>query len=115
MWDIGFDPGTQITIGRAWPIFAGERGEYELLAGGPAASRLAAMAASGNEGYMLPEQVWDEHPPSGQPGFPAGEGTFAATPLAWTHAQFLRLAWSLEAGRPVEQPSVVARRYPRRP
>jgi glucoamylase len=34
-----------------------------------------------------------------------------ATPLAWTHAQFVRLAWSVEAKRPVEQPSIVACRY----
>jgi hypothetical protein len=27
------------------------------------------------------------------------------------HAQLVRLAWSVDAGRPVEQPSVVARRY----
>jgi glucoamylase len=60
---------------------------------------------------MLPEQVWDEFPPSGKSGFPIGEGTFSATPLAWTHAQFVRLAWSIQAGRPVEQPSIVAERY----
>ena len=41
----------------------------------------------------------------------AGEGTFSATPLAWTHAQFVRLAWSIDAGRPVEQPAIVACRY----
>src|SRR5215213_6215892 len=84
-WDIGFDPGSQATIGRIWPIFAGERGEYELLAGDSASSRLQSIADSGNEGYMLPEQVWDENPPSGDSGFPKGEGTFSATPLAWTH------------------------------
>jgi glucoamylase len=118
-WDIGFEPcgvstctQQQATIGRAWPIFAGERGEYELAAGQPGASaRLASIANAGNEGYMLPEQVWDDNPPSGQPGFPTGEGTFSATPLAWTHAQYVRLAWSIEAGSPVEQPPIVACRY----
>jgi len=110
-WDIGFDPGSQATIGRIWPIFAGERGEYELLAGDSASSRLQSIADSGNEGYMLPEQVWDENPPSGDSGFPKGEGTFSATPLAWTHAQFVRLAWSIQDDRPVEQPQIVACRY----
>ena len=106
------DPDTFETIGRIWPIFAGERGEYELLAGdrGAAASRLASMAGAAGEGWMIPEQVWDENPPSGS-GFPRGEGTLSATPLAWSHAQFIRLAWSLDAGRPVEQPRVVACRY----
>ena len=121
-WDIGFPTcdtlpqpclRSQKTIGRVWPIFAGERGEYELAAGGStsAAERLASIARTGNAGYMLPEQVWDENPPSGQSGFSPGEGTFSATPLAWTHAQYVRLAWSIDAGEPVEQPSVVAERY----
>jgi glucoamylase len=115
-WDVS-DPGSGLTIGRIWPIFAGERGEYELLAGSGRAARraasrqLAAIAASGNEGFMIPEQVWDENPPSGRPGFRRGEGTFSATPLAWSHAQFIRLAHSIDAGRPVELPRIVARRY----
>jgi glucoamylase len=111
-WGIS-QPDTFRTLGRIWPIFAGERGEYEQLAGDKAAAqgRLESMAAAANEGYMQPEQVWDENPPSGQPGFPRGEGTFSATPLAWTHAQFIRLAWSIDAGTPVERPSVVACRY----
>jgi len=29
----------------------------------------------------------------------------------WTHAQYLRLAWSLESGEPIERPSVVTCRY----
>jgi hypothetical protein len=34
-----------------------------------------------------------------------------ATPLAWTHAQFIRLARDVEAGRVLEQPAIVAQRY----
>jgi glucoamylase len=99
---------TQQTAGRAWPIFAGERGEYELLAGtGDPAARLRAMAATANDGRMIAEQVWDQAPPSGQPGSPAGQGTRSATPLTWSHAQLVRLAWSIQDGAPVEQPSVV--------
>jgi glucoamylase len=110
--DGGPFPGPGNT-GRLWPIFAGERGEYELAAGDRAAARarLGAMAATAGDGLMLPEQVWDEHPPSGTPGFPPGEGTGSATPLGWTHAQFIRLAWSIDAGRPVERPDVVSCRY----
>ena len=40
-----------------------------------------------------------------------GKGTRSATPLAWTHAQFVRLAWSIQAGKPIERPSIVACRY----
>ncbi len=111
-WD-SFPPDTRATRGRAWPIFAGERGEYNLAAGGTANAQLAAMAGAANEGGLIPEQVWDDQPPSGTPGFPKGEGTLSATPLAWSHAQFVRLAWSIEAGHPIEQPSLVACRYVR--
>ncbi|MBV8949011.1 MAG: hypothetical protein JO046_13040 [Solirubrobacterales bacterium] len=112
-WDVGFPPGSQTTIGRAWPIFAGERGEYELAAGHGAAAQLHAMAAAANAVGFIPEQVWDQNPPSGQPGFAPGTPTFSATPLAWSHAQFIRLAWSIAAGHPVEQPTIVACRYVR--
>jgi glucoamylase len=56
---------------------------------------------------MLPEQVWDQYPPAIAPGTP----TFSATPLAWTHAQYIRLAWNVQAGRVTEQPAAVAARY----
>jgi glucoamylase len=57
--------------------------------------------------------VWDHNPPADRasPPFVPGEPTFSATPLAWTHAQFLRLARSIDAGAPVETPQVVACRY----
>jgi glucoamylase len=120
-WNFGFpaNPTEQwennVTIGRIWPIFAGERGEYEIAAGQSAAarSRLASVARAGGDGHMIPEQVWDQFPPSGRPGFPKGEATLSASPLAWSHAQFVRLAWSIDAGHPVERPSVVASRYAR--
>ncbi len=102
--------GTAGNRGRLWPIFAGERGEYELLTGNDRAARgrLRSIANTANSGRLLPEQVWDDQPP---PGYTPGTPTFSATPLGWTHAQLVRLAWSLDAGHPVEQPSVVAKRY----
>jgi len=108
-WNVIWPTPTR-TYGRLWPIFAGERGEYELLAGDPASARnrLRTIAATANSGLMLPEQVWDTSAPD---GVRPGTGTTSATPLAWTHAQYVRLAWSLEEGRPVEQPTVVACRY----
>jgi glucoamylase len=69
------------------------------------------MAAAANDGLMLPEQVWDGRPPSSGTRFQPGHGIFSATPLAWTHAQFVRLALSIDAGAPVERPRVVACRY----
>ncbi len=107
-------PEVKTTHGRLWPIFAGERGEYELLRGDrrSAAGRLRDMARTASETLTLPEQVWDERPPV--PREKPGTATASATPLAWTHAQYLRLARSLEHGAPVEFPSVVAERYVRR-
>lgn len=95
-------------VGRLWPLLSGERGEYELAAGRQGASYLATMAGAANAGYMIPEQVWDQ--PDAH-GLTFGEGTGSATPLAWSMAQFVRLARSIDAGAPVEQPSWVADRY----
>ena len=108
-WNVNWPTPTR-TYGRLWPIFAGERGEYELLAGDQASARarLSTIAATANSGLMLPEQVWDNAAP---PGERPGTGTGSATPLVWTHAQYLRLARSVEEGHPIEQPSVVACRY----
>jgi glucoamylase len=108
------DPGSHKTIGRGWPLLGGERGEYELLAGAKAtaAGRLVTMGkAADDASHLMAEQVWDHNPPGGSDGFTPGEPTLSATPLAWTHAQFLRLAASLDAGAPIETPQVVACRY----
>jgi len=99
----------QSSFGRLWPLLTGERGEYELLAGQDAAPYLAAMAASANEGGLLPEQVWDNQAPGGTPGFAIGTPTTSATPLEWTHAQYIRLAVDMAAGTAVERPLVVCR------
>jgi glucoamylase len=111
-WDVN-RPDIPRTYGRLWPIFDGERGEYELLAGDPALARqrLGTMAATASSTLLLPEQVWDNRPPVGSGGPTPGTPTTSATPLAWTHAQFVRLAWSLAAGHPVEEPAPVACRY----
>jgi len=105
------DPWFLAGRGRAWPLLAGERGEYNLAAGRNAMPQLRAVAASGNDGLLLPEQVWDVTGDPTRWGFREGEGTLSATPLAWTHAVFVRLALSISAGSPVETPAIVACRY----
>ena len=111
-------------VGRLWPIFTGERGEYELRAraddvdgfGGTDESALEpdalleTMAGFGNDGLMLPEQVWDREYRTDY-GWEFGEGTGGATPLAWSMAGFVRLAHGVDAGEPVETPAVVRERY----
>jgi len=106
-WDI-FQTAARQTRGRVWPLLTGERGEYELIAGGSADPYLDTIANTANDGLMLPEQVWDDKPPEGEE---SGKGTRSATPLAWTHGQFVRLAQSIDAGRPLERPAIVACRY----
>jgi glucan 1,4-alpha-glucosidase len=93
-------------IGRLWIIFAGERGEYELASGRDAHSYLDAMQKMSNAGGMLAEQIWDR-PDSPQPWLKFGQGTGSATPLAWTNAQFVRLAIAVKEGKLPELPSVV--------
>ena len=107
-------PGSRQTIGRGWPLLTGERGEYALAAGIAAQQYLDTMAnvAEDSGGHVIAEQVWDHNPPASTgPRFVPGENTFSATPLAWSHAQFIRLAHSIDAGRPVETPRIVACRY----
>jgi glucoamylase len=112
-WEFGLADDSFITLGRAWPLLNGERGEYQLAAGdlAGAGTQLAAIASAAGPGFMLPEQVWDNQPPAGTDGFVPGTPTFSATPLAWTHAQFIRLARDAAAGRILEQPEAVASRY----
>jgi len=100
-------------VGRLWPLLTGERGEYELANGRDARPYLDAMAGFANDGRMLPEQVWDRPEPP-RPHLRFGEGTGAATPLAWTSAGFIRLALGIAEGRLLGQPKVVADHFEKR-
>jgi glucoamylase len=100
-------------IGRIWPIFTGERGEYEVARGRDATIYLDAMSNFANSGGMIPEQVWDQANPT-ESRFVFGSGTGSATPLAWSMAQFIRLVACVEERRIVEQPAVVADHFLKR-
>jgi glucoamylase len=97
--------------GRLWILLTGERGEYELARREKSLARkhLDAMMSFANDGLMIPEQVWDRESPAAE--FHFGSGTGSATPLAWSMAQFIRLAMNLKSGRNVETPRIVAARY----
>ncbi|WP_096086351.1 glucan 1,4-alpha-glucosidase [Agaribacterium haliotis] len=104
--------------GRVWPFFSGERGHYELAAAGENAditelrnTYVAAMEFFANEGLMLPEQVWDGVGSSGKRQFNKGQGTNSATPLAWTHAEYVKLLRSLHDVKVWDHYSIVADRY----
>lgn len=108
-------------IGRPWPFLTGERGEYEVALQNSKQSSLPAavygpevlleaLAQAANEGYLIPEQIWDGDDLS-QWHLKAGEGTGSATPLAWAMAQYIRLAHCIAENRVVEQLDVVADRF----
>ncbi|KJY99681.1 glucan 1,4-alpha-glucosidase [Pseudoalteromonas ruthenica] len=93
--------------GRVWPFFTGERGHYEIAAANAVRGGVTAqdyqriqhtyvfgMEAFANKGMMLPEQVWDGVGVNPF-GYELGEGTNSATPLAWTHAEYVKLLRSL--------------------
>ena len=93
--------------GRVWPFFTGERGHYEIAAAKLQDGELTdsqferikntyvlGMESFANQGMMLPEQAWDGV--GANPfEYQMGEGTNSATPLAWTHAEYIKLLRSL--------------------
>ncbi len=113
--------------GRLWALLSGERGQHEIAkcesrVSAPktcrrARSRLDNMLGFANEGLMIPEQIWDRRQTPKNvdtqfvPDLKFGEGTGSATPLAWSMAQFIRLAVNLKAGRNLDTPSIVYDRY----
>lgn len=105
--------------GRVWPIFTGERGHYELARAIDEdrfeKSELVKVFVKGmeyfaNQGYMLPEQVWDGVGVN-IAGYETGEGTNAATPLAWSHAEYVKLLRSINDQKVWDIHPLVKARY----
>ena len=94
-----------LTRGRPWPLLTGERGVYAVAVGDEttATALLRSLEGFANEGGMFSEQVWED----------TGEGTGSATPLVWTHAEYLVLWRSWRDGAVTDLPGLVARRYGR--
>lgn len=96
--------------GRPWPLLSGERGHYELARGKSPLPYLESMAAMCGPGGMIPEQVWDADAlPEFDlyPGKPSG----SAMPLAWAHAEFVKLVYSWGLKRPFDRPVSAWERY----
>jgi glucoamylase len=66
------------------------------------------MANAVNDGYLMPEQIWDRVDIS---CFGLGKPTGSAAPLMWAEGQYVRLAQSIDAGHNVETPLVVQAHY----
>lgn len=94
-------------IGRLWPFLTGERAHLDIAQQKNVDHYIKAMEKFANEGNMLPEQVWDK----AEGPYQFGEGTGGATPLAWSHAEYIKLLKSKKEQRIVDTPDVVANRY----
>ena len=109
--------------GHPWPVLSGENGEYQVLAGSPAAAGadLDFMLNSASGVGLVPEQVWNyasvpaspygSDPATASIGFTDGQPDGSAAPLTWAQAQLLRLISDTAAGRLLDQPPIVASRY----
>ncbi|TVZ40953.1 glucoamylase [Alteromonadaceae bacterium 2753L.S.0a.02] len=101
--------------GRVWPFFTGEHAHYQLAAGMPVNNirkrYVRAMELFANDGLMLPEQVWDGVGVNPANRYVTGEGTNGATPLAWTHAEYVKLLRSLSDGKVWDFYPAVGARY----
>lgn len=98
--------------GRAWPLLAGERAHYELAAGrrDEAIKLLRAMENFAGSGGLIPEQVWDAYDIP-ERGLRFGRPSGSAMPLAWAHAEYIKLRRSLRDGRVFDLPPQPVQRY----
>jgi glucoamylase len=89
--------------GRLWPLLSGEHGRFAIerfsandLSWDNVLKETNSIVNSflgfANSGLMIPEQVFEGN----------GEGTGSATPLAWAHAEYIKLLWSVEYKHNIE-------------
>ena len=68
------------------------------------------MESFAGTGGMIPEQVWDSDDIP-ERGLFLGRPSGSAMPLAWAHAEYLKLRRSIQAGRVFDMPPQTAERY----
>jgi glucoamylase len=99
-------------IGRLWPLLTGERAHHALAQGQreQATALCRALEKFASDEGLLPEQCWDADDLPAlelQRARPSG----SAMPLVWAHAEYLKLARSLQEGRVYDLPPQAAARY----
>ncbi|OYW25885.1 MAG: hypothetical protein B7Z44_17775, partial [Caulobacter sp. 12-67-6] len=72
-----------------------------------------AMELFANDGLLIPEQVWDGVGADTAHPYVRGEGTDSATPLAWSHAEYVKLLRSVADGVVWDSYQPVKARYAR--
>ena len=106
------DPYDGTGLGHPWPLLGGERGHYELAAGGNALPYVKALENFAGTRGLLPEQLWDlPDLNTANPPLKQGGATGSAMPLAWAHAEYLKLVRSVADGRVFDRLAPVANRY----
>src|SRR5207244_298048 len=90
----------------------GERGHYELAAGRDAGLYVSALEKLAQGIGLIPEQIWDA------PDLPSqhlrfGGLTGSAIPLAWAHAEYLKLQRSAADGKVFALVGPLSERYMR--
>lgn len=97
-------------VGRAWPLLTGERGVYEVRAGRDPRLYIETMERFAGMTGLLDEQVWDRpFTAHGKELF--GCATGSARPLAWAHAEYLKLVRSQHDGEVYDLIQEVRDRY----
>jgi glucoamylase len=96
--------------GRAWPLLTGERGHYELAARGDVKKYIGAMEKFASRTGLIPEQIWDEQNIE-KMHLSFGGPTGSAMPLAWAHAEYIKLLRSASDGRVFDLIPEVEARY----
>jgi len=91
-------------------MLAGERAHYELACKRDVSAYLKAFEAFGGTQGLIAEQLWN------RPDIPAagmffGQPTRSAVPLAWAHAEYIRLVRSASDGKVFDLLPAVATRY----
>ena len=96
--------------GRLWPLLTGERGHYELAAGGDCGPFVKAMEGFASATGLLPEQIWDA---ADIPDMRLRRGgpTGSANPLVWAHSEYVRLLRSRQDGKVFDSIPEVVKRY----
>lgn len=99
-------------IGRLWPLLTGERAHYELALGrrDEAERLLRTLEASASPGGLLPEQIWDGDDIPARELF-LGQPSGSAMPLAWAHAEHIKLLRSLRDDAVFDMPPQTKSRY----
>jgi len=98
--------------GRAWPLLTAERAHYQLTHGSDVKPLVRAIEAFASSTGLLPEQVWDA-PDRPELHLERGRPTTSAMPLAWAHAEYLKLLRSIDDGVVFDRVPEVEARYSR--